>query len=289
MDDYGTSHLVFLCDLTRWTRWSLIRHRFYACLTECLLLAAFTMDFSNRIQAVATGILHGSESDSTASALLQSPVAGRSGRPPCWLAGLFSWIWWLIDINVYSFKETEAEQLRLALSSFVLFLLVCGLSACSWRNFHALGADVALGILCHTPAALKSVELIMDQANPSPSSSFFSYPAVLKYQLMHVLATQTLIQAGCHPGVCAGFTLPLCVFAVWEQALSAGDLSTIDTIHVRLLMGPSVCLVLICSHFIDYFARMKAIREGFASSAENARTREHLAAPGVQQLGSVDG
>ena len=281
---YGT-YLVVLCNMTSWP---LMGHRFHTCLTECLLLAAFTMDFSNRIQAVATGILYGCESDSTASALLQSPVAGRSGRQPCWLAGFFSWIWWLIDISFDRFIETDAEQLQVALSFCLLFLLVCGLSAYSWRKFHALGADIVLGILCHTPAALKSVELIMGQANPSPGSSFFSYPVVLKYQLMHVLATQTLVQAGCHPGVCAAFTLPLCVFALWEQALSAGDLSKMDTIHVQLLTGPLVCLVLICNHFIDYFSRMKAIQEGFASSTENARTREHLAAPGVEQLGSVD-
>ena len=279
-DSYGM-HFVGLCDITSW---SLIRHRFHTCVTECLLLAAFTMDFSNRIQAVATGVLYGSESNSAASALLQSPAAGRSGRPPCWLAGLFSWLWWLIDFNTFSLARSDAEQLRLSLSSSLVFLLVCALSAYSWRNFHARGADIVLGMMCHLPAMMTSVELVTVQGTPFGP---FRYPLVLQILLMHVLATQTLVQAGCHPGVCAAFTLPLCVFALWEQALFAGDLSRMDKIHVRLLMGPVVCLVLICSHFIDYFARMKAIQEGFASSAENARTREHLAAPAVEQLGTV--
>ena len=280
--DSNGMHLVRLCDITSW---SLIRHRFHTCLTECFLLAAFTMDFSNRIQAVATGVLYGSESNSAASALLQSPVAGRSGRPPCWLAGLFSWVWWLIDINTFSLARSDAEQLRLSLSSSLVFLLVCALSAYSWRNFHARGADIVLGIMCHLPAMMASVELVTVQGTPFGP---FRYPLVLQILLMHVLATQTLVQAGCHPGVCAAFTLPLCVFALCKHALFEGDVSQMDTIHVRLLMGPLVCLVLICSHFIDYFARMKAIQEGFASSAENARTREHLAAPAVEQLGTVD-
>ena len=273
---YGT-RFIRLC---RHWAWNLIKFDFHTCLTECLLLAAFTMDFSNRIQAVATGVLYGSESQSAASALLQSPVAGRSGRPPCWLAGLFSWIWLMKEINV--------EQPRLALPSFLVFLLVCALSAYSWRNFDSHRADIVLGILCHVPATFLSVKLVMSQAKPSPPNIPFRYPEVLRLQLMHVFATQTLVQAGCHPGVCAAFTLPLYLFAVGEQALYAGDLSRMDKIHVRLLTGPLVCLVLICSHFIDYFARMKAIQEGFASSAENARTREHLAAPGVEQLGTVD-
>ena len=185
-------------------------------------------------------------------------------------------------------KDINVEQPRLALPSFLVFLLVCALSAYSWRNFDSHRADIVLGIMCHLPATLLSAELATGQAIPFSPNMPFAYPPVLRLQLMHVLATQTLVQAGCHPGVCAAFTLPLCAFALWERALFAGDLSKMDTIHVRLLMGPLVCVVLICSHLIDYFARMKAIQEGFASSAENARTREHLPSPGVEQLGAVD-
>ena len=137
-----------------------------------------------------------------------------------------------------------------------------------------------MGLLCHLPA-----ELIFMDVNSGPPKKWdvdvvglalVFAPELVLSSICHtasLLATQTMIQAGCHPVVCAAFTLPLFIQTVW-LCQSAADVSLYYLYYdgIYLLTAPVVCFVLICSHFVDYFARMKAIRAGFLSTEGNARS-----------------
>ena len=72
--------------------WRLFQKDAHILIALCCLLCAFTTDFSKRIKAVTTGMLHGTEGDPTADPVLKSPVAGRTGRTWCWLAGMHFWL-----------------------------------------------------------------------------------------------------------------------------------------------------------------------------------------------------
>ena len=237
------------------------------------IVCAWTIDFSNRIKAVSSGMLYGRLSDSIASAALQSPVAGRSGRIPCWLAGWNNWIWWLVYM-----KATTEDNEQLVRASVLLFFLVLVFGAYASNKLLGWRADIALGLLCHMPPMLVFIEV-----NSAPKEW---NAAVVGYVLAHTPAmyvthtcenillfgTQTLIQAGGHPVVCAAFT-PLVYFVVVFKCM---EFSIGEYYIFHLLTGPMMCLVLICSHFVDYFARMKAIQEGFLSSEGNARSAENV-------------
>ena len=49
---------------------------------------AFSLDFTKRVKAVATGMLHNADTYDP----LESPVAGRSARGFCWLAAIINWV-----------------------------------------------------------------------------------------------------------------------------------------------------------------------------------------------------
>ena len=239
----------------------------------CFIVCAWTIDFSNRIKAVSSGMLYGRGSNSIASAALQSPVAGRSGRIPCWLAGGNNWIWWLLYV-----KTTTEDNEQLVRASVLLFFLVLLLGAYAWNTLLGWRADIALGLLCHMPSEL----IFFDVNSGSKEWDVDMVGLALVYEpvlnitaICHtasVVATQIMIQAGCHPMVCAAFTLPVFIQTVWLCQSFAGDLSLYYLYYdqIYLLTGPVVCLILLCSHFVDYFARMKAIQEGFLSTEGNA-------------------
>ena len=237
----------------------------------CFIVGAWTIDFSNRIKAVSSGMLHGSGSDSIASAALQSPVAGRSGRIPCWLAGWNNWIWFVLYL-----KTTSVPAYQLVRASVLLCFLLLILGAYARNTLLGWRADIALGLLCHLPSELIFIHVngcVKEWDVDVVGFSLVYDPDMIVSVICHaasVLATQTMIQAGCHPVVCAAFTLPLFIQTVWVCQSFAPDLSLYYTIY--WMTKPVVCFILICSHFVDYFARMKAIREGFLSTEGNARS-----------------
>ena len=233
----------------------------YTCISQILLLLAFTMDFSNRIRAVVSGVLYGGENSPTKSLVLASPVAGRSGRSFCWLAGLYNCIWLLLDTWI-SAGVGEIYLSRAVAYSLLAFLLLYEASS----HLDGLHSDLILAYVCHMPPTLLAIDHLLCQSQWAP----FNYPLAAFFHLMQVMATQTLIQAGCHPMLCACFTLPLYLHISWISM-------QFSAVSRNLLTGPFLCSVLICSHFVDYFKRMKAIQQGLSSSNENARSRERLA------------
>ena len=236
-----------------------------------LILSAFSIDFSNRIKAVSSGVLHGESSSATP---LESPVAGRSGRTPCWMAALNSWFWFII--GAFTAKLSVETGTRLAAAS----ALVCFLALVLLTRTNALRSDIALGLLCHSPTTLLLVFQIESAFLGDPSIQEHVYKMlmlmlwVFYLPVAHLLATQTLIQAGCHPFVCSGFALPVFCHVVGSAAQGT-DIS--DVLEWEAwLVAPVVSLILISSHAVDYFARMKAIQEGLASSEQNARSGERM-------------
>ena len=250
----------------------------------CLLLFAFTVDFSNRIGAVSSGMLYGRESDSSASAALQSPVAGRSARKPCWLAGLNAWIWWLIYM-----REANLGNTRVLHAAVAICFLVLAVSICAEHLFLGWKADIVFGLLCHLPALLLWIDTsrLKDVGSTALewNERFFGYSYSLDRMVLsdytefaQLLATQTLIQAGCHPAVCAGWAVPL---------LGMHITGSLNIWKNGGFSAPEVGFALLGSHFVDYFPRMRAIQEGLASSEENARSIERLPRTSIELLVST--
>ena len=154
--------------------------------------------------------------------------------------------------------EATAANVIYVLLALPLFALV----ACRWRQLDSLQGDMVLGFMCQMPPALVII-------NEGITGTIFHF----HWGEMVVLATQTSIQAGCHPLVCAAAALLPFLNLLWLViCVNYFSISSIP----HLLTQPAVSLVLICSHFVDYSKRMKAIQEGFLSSETNART-QHLA------------
>ena len=255
---------------TRFMVWQLDRYERFTCVSQFLLLCAFTMDFSNRIKAVASGMLDGSETgDSTASLALRSPVAGRSGRRPCWLAAFHNCLTFFLHLlfggNVFTTAFLDGYACAL------LLCLLLALVACAWLTIlDGLRSDIMLALLCHVPPTLFGILHYATRSDLLP----FNYPSAAFAHFMQVVSTQVLIQAGCHPMVCALFALPLYIHTLWVCTVFGDHLSPYFTMH--LATGAMVCSVLISSHCVDYSKRMKAIQRGLISSEENARSRERL-------------
>lgn len=254
--------------------WDLFRYIY-----QFLLLCAFTMDFTNRIKAVVTGALCGSDSTDAS----ESPVAGRTARTPCWLAGFSSWIGWIIYM-----WSPYINNLRIACASTCLCLLMFSMIAYCWRNLDGCRADVALALLCQTPPVLLSIDVIYVYAvgrNPFP---VIDLDGQMLCGIAHILALQALIQAGCQPTVCAIFAIPLWLNVI-EQIFILSSVTTLirefSSVRLHILVAPLVGLVLLCSHWRDYDARMRAIEKGLTSSEENARARERIARSVLEPLG----
>ena len=245
-----------------------------------LILSAFSVDFSTRIKAVSSGVLHGETSSKEA---LDSPLAGRSGRTFCWLAALNSWLWLLMLASRLTFSDAKCSQVIAAaalLSILALLLLV------PTKYHYALRADIALGLLCHGPPALLFFFKTAFTSGWSEDSeeNLVVVMAMIFYSILaHLLALQTLIQAGCHPSVCACFALPI----IFEGFLGAFQFDQVMevTSWVTWVACPIVSFILITSHTIDFLARMKAIRAGLTSSEENARSAERFGRT-LEPLGS---
>ena len=197
--------------------------------TACLIVCALTTDFSKRVKAVSTGMLYG---DGDANDPLNSPLAGRSGRKFCWLSAISTWMTWLL----YMWSTAPGSRWREAL----LFLLALSLALAS-AGCGALSADVIMALLCHAPPTLVAMRVMNSEFNPIGDDITTLYMEYLTHcfewlyfcEATHVLATQTLIQAGCHPAVCAaGFLVLLAqvlVETIWwddqiEQATSLWSL-----------------------------------------------------------------
>ena len=73
----------------------------------CILLCAFTVDRTNRIKAVSSGMLFDRNAPTDP---LKSPLAGRSARKYCWLIGLNNWLIWIFNMLVKHNLNADCGQ-----------------------------------------------------------------------------------------------------------------------------------------------------------------------------------
>ena len=245
----------------------------YHLLIECLILCAFTMDFTMRVGAVASGMIYGSGL-SKADDVLQSPVAGRSSRKFCWLAGVISWSFLLLYMWRIRFDTTQIAWMSTLFCLLVMSLLMlAGVPRLSARH-----SDMMLALLCHGPPTLLALDLYLClgeehefiEENILP----LSFPSwISQSQLSHLLASQTLIQAGCHPFVCAVFA---CISPLQFAYFCTQIRRNYDWYKIP------VTAALVFSHCVDYFERIKAISEGIRRSEENASRVQFVATQGLE-------
>ena len=86
------------------------------------MCCSFTLDFTNPMKAVANGMLHSADSCNA----LDSPVAGRSARGFCWLAGINNWVfvglvcWASSQLHIFPSWMFSLDTICFCLDSFPL-------------------------------------------------------------------------------------------------------------------------------------------------------------------------
>ena len=168
---------VLFCTFCDHQDWSVYIYGYWFTL-NCLacqyfLWCAFTMDFTSRVRAVVSGMIASSDEP------LESPVAGRSGRGFCWC---------LAGVNLFFVNATAA-----AVGTACLAVM-------SWlgrsRRISPWLSDVGLAAFCLVAPTLQLPYRYSAAGAPG-------HPAFSLYQML----TQALIQAGCHPWICLGFSV----------------------------------------------------------------------------------
>ena len=260
--------------------------QWYVLVFLCLMYVAHSMDFTNRVRAVSSGMLFGSQGDNP----LESPVAGRSGRSFCWLA---AWSNWLLLVIMFWPKDPEhkahhedaedAFALTMPISSTLALCLALIFSALATWKWKPFVEDMMIAYVCVAPTAVHL-------ANSAHSAKEFFrlwqkegqfhpswFGQVVQSRelawLMSTAETQVLIQAGCHPWICACAILP----AIFNSIPSMSYHRHLTFQKVLTEMGSEMFMsILLASHCFDYFARMRAIRRGMLQSQENAMSSQNL-------------
>ena len=169
------------------------------------MLFAFTLDFTNRVRAVATGILHNADGCNP----LDSPVAGRSARGFCWLACILNWIfvamfcWISSGLGVYpSSIYFLLDALCLCLPWMVL-LCLCRPEGTPFKS------DLVFVCLSYTPPfwvlirPILAEKLAAESIQTAFDARIFWFLGGLSFACTStVFATQSAIQAGCLPILC---------------------------------------------------------------------------------------
>ena len=176
------------------------------------MCCSFTFDFTNRVKAVANSMLHNADSCDP----LDSPVAGRSARGFCWLAGVNNWIivgficLAQLDLGLDPSWMFGLDTISLSLP-WIVFLC-----ARLWKC-TSFQSDLALVFFCNAPAAWAMIRRSLQDAF-MPHSSFETSTRIMVFIFTtsiactsHVFATQAAIQAGCFPSICLSTTLLMTV------------------------------------------------------------------------------
>ena len=191
---------------------------------------AFSLDFTKRVKAVATGMLHNANTYDP----LESPVAGRSARGFCWLVLMNNWVFiacfcglsW--DDNVYPSWMYVLDTICLCLPwGFLLFTLS--------PNCTPFKSDVAFVSFSYAPPTWVLLRHNFYQAPgfyilQEYLTILWFFGAVALACRSIFFATQAAIQAGCIPFVCiVGFLFVTIIFVAtisredrWEMVSQTG-------------------------------------------------------------------
>lgn len=230
------------------------------------IITAFTIDFTRRVHAVTSGVLFGETAEP-----LQSPVAGRSARSWCWLPCLGNWLAWVC----WQILKRQHEGTSYAPSIYRNRLPICTvlgpvvalafLLLAMTQKATSWWADLGLAACCTWPPCLLLLDMSLVHKTVWTPPIF---PAAIQYEQtlggmatsQSMMAIQTLIQAGCRPEVCA---LSCSVFGLLSLQPHVGPVHKYT--HLWFLNW-----LLVVSHGIDYWRRLRAIEEGLRLSWDNA-------------------
>ena len=226
--------------------------------------------------------------------MLESPVAGRSARRVCWVSGVNQWILWAATMIHNSVESTrhwqDAVFLRnhIPICSVAVPFLAVGLvvlALCSKRRISrcrgtsctssAWHEDFAMAFFCCAPAVLLMVNFrlarieYMHMEIKLPSWYDFQDETARRSLLLCTTGLQTLIQAGCHPMICAAGAASLT--AASFSMLPVGEMD-----FLPVVIQSALAWLLVVSHLIDFFARMRAIERGMQQSHQNAASAQRL-------------
>lgn len=263
---------------------------FFTQVFELLLMVAFTADFTARVKAVSSGFLFGASGEE----VWKSPLAGRAGRAWCWVLSLNNWFLWAA-ITVFKLMIEQRSSMRGIQRAMQNHLPLCSCLAPCFSmvsllillnpRCSVLTADIIFGLFCCLPPALLTIEVML--IGSSLGSELFAIINSLVREmcsasiLSSLAAVQIMIQAGCHPYICLFFSILVNSLVValsmsydtfwWHTKMSWNYAHPVNPWVSCLLIW-----ILVASHTIDFFARMKAIREGMARSLENAASQSSL-------------
>eukprot|EP00913_Durusdinium_trenchii_P028120 g26364.t1 len=172
----------------------------YLLVAQCLLLMAYSWDFTKRIKAL-TSIGVATDPD------WASPLTGRSARCFCWILAGNQWLWWM-----------------------VLTLVKRHHQLCSWyfglcdNHLTWTALLVACVLLLFVPFWVMFAIQHGDQEHEFGQTRYLFSHAVSTLcsftMSSFLVAQQTLVQAGCNPRVCEAFlgllTVVLLVLRPWH-------------------------------------------------------------------------
>lgn len=245
----------------------------YGQFAQCILLCAFTWDFTARIQALTelgprtrtprVGAPSRVSASSRAAAL-EHPLAGRSAWRLSWASGVNQWIWWAVMLAVKQWHAQDPLYRRISENRvftwtcaapcvLVFCCLVAGREQCT-----AVEGEVALAVVCFLPPTLLGVEMTLALAETGSHGFLFGLlmeTFISIFTAANLLAMQTAVSAGCRPIIsAAGGLVATCTsLALWQWYPAA--------ISIRL----ALLWVVLLSHITDYRQRLWDMdRLGFA-------------------------
>ena len=184
------------------------------------MCCAFGLDFTNRVRAVAAGMLHNADTNDP----LESPVAGRSARGFCWLAGMNNWVAQTFFCWVSSAVSKEYPSWMCILDTICLSLPWIVLLCTRCRNCTPFKSDLAFVFFSYAPPAWI---LFRPRLYQTPTDHVGTDYDELAWFLggtslactSTVFATQAAVQAGCVPFLCLSGCLFVMIIFVASTSL----------------------------------------------------------------------
>ena len=251
---------------------------------QLLLVCAFSQDFTNRVRAVSSGEIFSIVDEDP----FESPLRGRSARRFCWLMGINSWVSWGTFMIGRAMQEgghlhNAVLQNRLPICTWLAPCVLIAVMLWARQQCIVWKADLALLFCCLTPALLVAGDLILQIQDEACGSPGQPWPACNGFQsifgaymtMLCFMALPVLVQAGSHPLLCTVPCILLSVLFVgieFRQFFSIYDVFALSMMYVEteVRVAAPLSWMVWLSHAIDYFKRMRAIRQGLERMRENA-------------------
>ena len=144
-----------------------------------------------------------------------------------------------------------------------------------------------MAFFCCAPAVLLMVNFryagieYSDEERRTLSWYDFQDETTRQSLLLYTTGVQTLIQAGCHPMICVAAAASLTSTSVFVLPFVSVEQTVVAALGRIIVFSPvfiqsALAWFLVVSHFIDFFARMRAIERGMQQSRQNAASSQRF-------------